>query len=60
MNGDYPYFGFQSRKDVAAERREAAGLPVLSCPNCGVREAHWVPESLEGPGFFTCDGGDAA
>lgn len=38
---------------VAAERLNA-GLPAFTCPNCGVFAAHWIPESFEGPGHFTC------
>lgn len=43
-----------------AERREAAGLPVLSCPNCGRRAVrHFIAASLDDygltiPGYFTC------
>lgn len=37
-----------------AEIREAAGLPVTLCPACNTPEAHWVPDSLERPGYFTC------
>ncbi len=42
----------------AAQQRAAAGLPVLTCPNCGKTAAHWIPDSLDDdgyhPGYFTC------
>lgn len=40
--------------DIVAERRAEAGLPVLVCPNCGERGAHYVPASLAEPGHFEC------
>jgi hypothetical protein len=30
------------------------GLPPLICPECGRDGRHWTPDSLKGPGYFTC------
>ena len=58
-----------NQHDFEMAAREAAGLPVLVCPNCGVRvdhrSGHWVPEHIDQyglvvPGYYTCAGGDAA
>jgi hypothetical protein len=38
----------------AAEKRRLAGLPAFTCPNCGALAAHWIPDSLTGPGYYTC------
>lgn len=42
----------------AAQKRATAGLPTLTCPNCGKTAAHWIPDSLDDdgyyPGYFTC------
>jgi hypothetical protein len=50
----------KSQAEFEAERRIAAGLPVLVCPNCGRTAAHWVPERIEDDeyqqGYFTCRG----
>ena len=49
------------REDIEAERREAAGLPVLVCPNCGKRGVrHFEPAHLDEnefpvPGVYTCE-----
>ena len=42
------------REAAARERAEALGIPVLRCPECDELGRHWVPDSLEGPGYFTC------
>lgn len=58
-----------NQHDFEMAAREAAGLPVVPCPNCGERvdhrSGHWVPERIDEyglivPGYYTCDGGDAA
>ena len=58
----------KSIRERELDARQAAGLPVLSCPNCGTRvdhrSGHWVPERIDEygpivPGYYTCDGGDA-
>lgn len=46
----------QRQQQIAMERRSKAGLPVLICPNCGVPEPHWIPDSLASPGRFVCSG----
>ena len=43
-----------TQAERAAEKRRTAGLPAFTCPNCGTLAAHWIPESFEGPGHFTC------
>ena len=54
------------QREIQLDNLEAAGLPVLSCPNCGERGArHWVPDALDEyglvvPGYYTCESGDAA
>jgi hypothetical protein len=53
------------QREIQLDNLEAAGLPVLVCPNCGERGArHWVPDSLDEhelhvPGYYTCEGDDA-
>lgn len=47
------------RAEIQSDRRIAAGLPVLLCPQCGKPEPHWVPDAFDDneivvPGFFTC------
>lgn len=47
------------RAELSLERRKAAGLPTLTCPECGMPEPHWSPDWLDDhelvhPGFFTC------
>lgn len=49
---------YEHQRQRAIEIREEAGLPVTLCPKCGLLASHWVPESLEGPGYFTCDRGE--
>lgn len=58
-----------NQHDFEMAAREAAGLPVLTCPNCGVRvdhrSGHWVPEHIDQyglvmQGYYTCKSGDAA
>lgn len=46
--------GISKREKIIRTRRAAAGLPVLLCPCCGSRAAHWVPASLARPGYFEC------
>lgn len=47
--------------EIANDNRAAAGLPVLTCPNCGVTGArHWVPDDLDDNGliihgFYVCE-----
>jgi len=41
-------------EELASRAREAAGLPVIACPNCGAIVAHWVPEELGAPGHYVC------
>lgn len=54
------------QREIQLDNLEAAGLPVLACPNCGVRGArHWVPDTLDDyglivHGYYTCEDGDAA
>jgi hypothetical protein len=45
----------KTQQELAIERREAAGLPVLRCPNCGEFAAHWEPQSVEAPGRYVCE-----
>jgi hypothetical protein len=40
--------------------RDRGGLPLLICPECGKDGRHWVPDSLKGPGYFTCADTQAA
>lgn len=35
--------------------RQKAGFPPLVCPACFHDGQHWVPDSLRGPGYFTCE-----
>lgn len=42
------------REAEARVRAEALGIPVLRCPECNELAKHWVPDSLEGRGYFTC------
>lgn len=42
------------REAIIRARRSEAGLPVLLCPRCGKRGAHWVPAALLRPGHFVC------
>jgi hypothetical protein len=49
------------QQEIARERREAAGLPVVVCPQCGAPEAHWVADYLDQyglvvPGYYICIG----
>lgn len=59
----------KSHRDHELDARQAAGLPVLTCPQCGARvdhrSGHWVPERIDEyglivPGHWACGGGDAA
>ena len=43
-----------TQAERAAEKRAAAGLPTLTCPNCGALATHWIPDSLAGSGHYTC------
>lgn len=48
------------KTEFAIESRERVGMPVLTCPNCGLRGVrHWVPATLDASnrhvdGYFTC------
>ena len=59
----------ERHREIQLDNLEAAGLPVLVCPNCGVRvdhrSGHWVPERIDQyglivHGYYTCEGGDVA
>jgi hypothetical protein len=58
-------FDRKSHRDHELDARQAAGLPVLNCPNCHARvdhrSGHWVPETigengLRVDGHYTCQG----